>query len=268
VARRRRRRTEDSGGGDQYWLTTYADMITLLFCFFVLLFAFSSIDVQKFQAIMSSFQGAIGILDHGRSIQQSRVLQDVTLDSESHPAIVPPTIQEIRQLQAILGDLEALAGRDNIAQSMTTSMEERGIVIRFADRVLFDLGRAEIKPEGERILISLGEWFSTIPNHIRIEGHTDNLPINTPRFPSNWELSTARATNVLRFLLENTSISPAQFSVAGYGEYRPIADNDSEEGRRANRRVDIVLLRLGLTAAEPGLDFLPERETADASASQ
>ena len=128
---------------------------------------------------------------------------------------------------------------------------ERGVVIHFTDRVLFDLGKAELKPEAKEVLQLVAQELKAWPNHIRVEGHTDNLPIRTAPYPSNWELSTARATEVLRYLIDVGGLAPERMSAAGYGEYRPIAPNDSEEGRAKNRRVDIVLLRSGLEVSEP-----------------
>ena len=111
---------------------------------------------------------------------------------------------------------------------------------------MFDLGQADLKPEALEILDHLAEVLKQIPNPVRVEGHTDNWPINNERFPSNWELSTARATNVVRQLIEEHGLDPSSFRPRGYGEYRPLAPNDTEDNRALNRRVDIVLLRLDL----------------------
>lgn len=124
-------------------------------------------------------------------------------------------------------------------------------MVRFADQVFFDLGKADLKPEAVEILNRLGPILKGIPNPIRIEGHTDNLPINTAQFPSNWELSTYRATRVIRYFIEELGFSPDKLSAAGYGEYRPIADNDTPEGRSLNRRVDIVIISMDHWADEP-----------------
>jgi chemotaxis protein MotB len=125
------------------------------------------------------------------------------------------------------------------------------LVVRFADQVFFDLGKADLKPEAIEILTRLGPLLKDIPNPIRIEGHTDNLPISTARFPSNWELSTHRATSVIRYLVEELGFSPDKLSAAGYGEYRPIADNETPAGRALNRRVDIVIISMDHWAEEP-----------------
>lgn len=130
-------------------------------------------------------------------------------------------------------------------------LDERGLMIRFLDTTLFDLGKADLKPAARVILDNVAEILITLPNRIRVEGHTDNIPINTYLFPSNWELSTARATTVVRYFLEQYGFPPTQFSAAGYGEWHPVVPNDSMENRAQNRRVDIVILRTSIGQEEP-----------------
>ena len=117
--------------------------------------------------------------------------------------------------------------------------------------MLFDIGKDELRPEAREVLLKVGQLLSQLKNSIRVEGHTDNWPISTPRFPSNWELSTGRATSVVRFLIEEANMDPRQLQAAGYGEYHPIDDNDTAEGRQRNRRVDVIILRPSLSLAEP-----------------
>jgi chemotaxis protein MotB len=130
-------------------------------------------------------------------------------------------------------------------------LQERGLIVRFAEQVFFDLGEAALKPEALEVLKTLAGTLKTLPNPLRVEGHTDNWPISTARFPSNWELSVHRATNVVRFLIEEEGFDPNKLSVAGYSEYRPIRPNDTAEDRAMNRRVDIVILSLDLWDFEP-----------------
>ncbi|NLN16002.1 MAG: OmpA family protein [Firmicutes bacterium] len=251
MARRRRRSESSESGGVAHWMLTYSDMVTLLLCFFVLLFAFSTIDIQKFRAIMSAFQGSIGVLDSGRALHQDDRVEDAALEMDLEQVIMQPSMQEIRQLQDIFDTLQNWAAQQDLEGLVYMVMEERGIVIRFADRVLFELGKANLTEEAKVVLSRIGGLLARLPNHVRVEGHTDNLPIRTAMFPSNWELSTARATSVIRYLIENCGLKPSMLSAAGYGEYRPIQSNNTDEGRAANRRVDIVILRQGLSEAEP-----------------
>lgn len=237
----RRRPRED--GVQTRWLVTYADMVTLLLTFFVLLFAFSELDAQRFETFLVALQGAFGVLDGGpRVLQDDSVFED--LNELRLEDIIRPEL--LAQLQGVYAGIGAFVAERGLGDSLQVDYSERGVVVRFADRVLFDLGRADLKPEAVAILDQLAEFLRTIPNHVRVEGHTDDLPINNERFPSNWELSTARATNVVRYFIEKHGLDPTKFSAAGYGEYRPLVPNDSMENRALNRRVDIVLLRLDL----------------------
>ncbi len=234
----RKRRKERKQVCSPLWMTTYSDMVTLLLTFFVLLFSMSNVDVQKFQAILSAFRGSLGVLDGGMSITE-----DIGLQSSSELAI--------RQLHDLEQELQEFITEQGFSGSVQLEMEERGLIIRFADQIFFDLGKAELKPEALDILNQLGPMLKDLPNPIRIEGHTDNLPINTERFPSNWELSTYRATSVIRYLVERLHFDPDKLSAAGYGEYRPIRDNLTSTNRAFNRRVDIIIMRIDLWAEEP-----------------
>lgn len=223
------------------WMTTYSDTITLLLCFFVLLFSFSNLDVKKFSAMLASFQGAIGILDGGVTLTNDQnafggigVMDDVIPDFWHEP-------EDGRDAAAIYDELSQIIADERLEGDVQVSVEERGIVVRFAEKVLFDLGKADLKPEYQEVLKQFAAAILPWESPIRVEGHTDNLPINTPEFPSNWELSVRRATTVVRFLIEQ-GIDPKLLSAVGYGEYQPIASNLTEEGRAQNRRVDIVLL--------------------------
>lgn len=230
--------------GAPLWMTTYSDMVTLLLCLFVMLYAFSDVDEGKFGGFIRGFQGALGLLDGGTVIQP--VIESPIAD---FPTDISP--QEIAQMQEVYRELSQVVEQRGLSSSIQLEMEHRGVVLRFSDRLFFDLGSAELKEESKAVLNEVAKVLKDLPNHIRIEGHTDNLPINNVRFPSNWELSTARATTVIRYLIEELGFAPDRLSAAGYGEYRPVADNSTAEGRAKNRRVDIVVLRLGLSEGEP-----------------
>lgn len=226
-------------------MLTYSDMVTLLLAFFVLLFSFSELDVQRFRAIMSAFQASVGVLDGGqRVVQDDHAIQGRTdwelQDINWHR----PELE--RQLFGVHAELQAFVTGRDLDEAVQVELTERGVTVRFADQVLFDLGQADLKSEALRVLDELADVLEGLPNHVRVEGHTDDWPINTERFPSNWELSTARATTVLRYLIEEHAMAPDSLSAAGYGEYRPLGPNDTAEARAGNRRVDIVLLRLDL----------------------
>ena len=224
------------------WQTTYGDMVTLLLTFFVLLYSFSTVDAQKFMSLALALQGALGVLPGGQTV--SVAPQPISRDGS-------PSREELQQIQAIFEQMQRLVAQGELSGTVELIQEERGLVVRFAERAFFDLGKAELRPDTLSVLERIAEVLWPLPNHVRVEGHTDNLPIRTERFPSNWELSTARATSVIRYLIEEQQLDPERLSAAGYGEYRPIDTNDTAEGRARNRRVDLVILWLGLSGAEP-----------------
>lgn len=239
---RRRRRVEESNSGSADWLTTYSDMVTLLLCFFVLLFSFSNVDAERFRSIMSSFRGGTGVLSGGTSLDIPYNLTDDDLDVEV-------------ELQDLLTQLEEYTDTLGLGDRIVIQPEERGIVIRFMDNVFFDSGSAEIKEEAFEILHSVAEILNReefMNKHIKVEGHTDSDPIvRVSRYATNWELSAARATNVLRYLVEVESIDGKRISSSGYSYYRSIAPNDTPENKAKNRRVDIVILRDEFEKLEP-----------------
>ncbi len=249
-----------------YWLTTYSDLVTLLLCFFVLLYSFSSLDVQRFRSVIRGFQSLFG---SGIMDGSSGMFEETAEIMDTGPADYSATLygllkrdwEQLAKVEQELAHLLRLRGWEEL---ISVHREEWGLVLGFKDSVLFELGKADLTPEALGILAEISHFLSQWPNHVRIEGHADNLPINNERFPSNWELSTARATTVLRYLRGETGFDPERISAVGYGEYRPVAPNDTPEGRQQNRRVDIVILRQSLWEAH-GLDIeelLSGEETA------
>ena len=235
----RRNRNKFEGSNRPSWLTTYSDLVTLLLCFFVLLFAFSEIDAQKFRSIISSFQGGVGVFDGGTSL-------DLEFDLE---------VPEENELERLKNLLEEYSESTGFGSEINISIEERGLIIRFMDNVLFDSGKADLKPESIEILKYIGQVLNSEEfkdRLIKVEGHTDTDPIiYSEEFPTNWELSAIRATNVLRYLVEIENIDGSRISSSGYSYYRPIAPNDTKENKAKNRRVDIVILNSTHEEKEP-----------------
>jgi chemotaxis protein MotB len=244
--RARRNRGGDGSSSVSEWMTTYSDLVTLLLCFFVLLFSFSVIDAKKFEAIIRSFQGSLSVLDSGKTIDEdqyiSQALQSNRLLREQ---------QEAESMEWLYRQLDEYIQQNNLEGTVVLGVEERGLLIRFKDQVLFDSGKAIIRKDGEPIVQSIGEILKQNDRAIRVEGHTDNVPMHSLLYPSNWELSTARAVNVVKFFIEKVGIAPTRLSAAGYSEYHPIADNDTAENRQKNRRVDVVILRKSFELNEP-----------------
>ncbi len=249
-----RRRKKEHGPNHERWLVSYADFITLMFAFFVVMFASSHVDrnkVEKFSQVVRTAFEEMGLFDMG-----ARVL--ATSDKGAYPQGPQQIVEhytssagtenELRKVKTVLDDeIEKRGLRDKIR----TKMVRRGLVISVTDAVFFNSGSADLRPDAIPVLGSIAEVLQKLPNMIRIEGHTDNVPIHNDRFPSNWELSTSRATTVVAFLLSRYRFVPDALSAAGYAEYHPVAGNDTPEGRAANRRVDIVVLNQMAAEEEP-----------------
>lgn len=158
------------------------------------------------------------------------------------------------QLIRLKKKLEAYVTERQLENYIGLTINEKGLVVSLREKLMFDSGRAEIYEEAKNILKDITKEIVDVPNNTRIEGHTDNVPIGPElksKFPTNWELSTARATNVTRYLLETLNFPPKRLSSAGYGEYQPVVDNDTEEHKAMNRRVDIVVQRIGTRLKRP-----------------
>jgi len=240
----RRRHKKESEGNKERWLITYADMITLLLIFFIVMYTLSKIDAAKFETLAESLAAVFGA-------------GSMVLDSPG-PQVIPGTppeqvqdIVEKAQLDNLKKKLENYIQENGLATRVSVTTEERGIVLSFQDNVLFELGSARLTPRAREILDKVAPILADTPNYIRVEGHTDNLPINNVRFPSNWELSAARATNVVQELIREHGFAPQKLSATAYGEYRPRVPNTSPENRQLNRRVDLVILRSKFAEIEP-----------------
>lgn len=246
------------GGGEsrasrERWLITYADLITLLLIFFIVMYAISKVDADKFAAIAQALTRALGgsgmVLPHPGASISPGVGQPQTA--------VTPGASEGLELARVKSQLENVLREKGLSAYFSVRQEERGIVLSIQDTVLFDLGKADLRPEAKKIIDDVGLVLLQTPNYIRIEGHTDNLPIHTERFPSNWELSVARACSVVQRLIHSVNFPPARLSATGYGEYRPRVPNDTPEHRQMNRRVDFVILSSKYQNVEPRPEVAP-----------
>jgi chemotaxis protein MotB len=217
------------GGGHDRWMVSYADFVTLLFAFFVTMYAVSNVDVKKLAPAASSMRLAFE--------GTSRVSGPVpVLDGGSVVPIVPRPMNRVRgELSRVLADAIE-AGRLELIQ------DARGLVVSLPESATFAPASTDITPGALELIARVAAAVKPFSTSLRIEGHTDNVPIHTREFRSNWELSTARASAVIRFLIERLEFDPRRLSAAGYGEFHPRADNDSPENRARNRRVDIIIL--------------------------
>ncbi|HEX8753132.1 MAG TPA: flagellar motor protein MotB [Solirubrobacterales bacterium] len=263
VARRRRRNRRRGGdedhGGMERWLLTYADMITLLMALFMVLFSISSVNISKFKTLKEALQNAFTpkVLSGGGSIIPDGGAEKSAQAAATQP--VPPAVAgassptlETDVFLRLKRELDAYARRHGFSASIETMVTARGLVIRLlTDKVLFDSGSAVVKSEADPLLVEISHLVNVDPTHpISVEGNTDNVPISTGQYPSNWELSTARAAAVVRFMAQH-GVAPKRLEASGVAGLRPIAPNTTEAGRSRNRRVEIALLRAGSAQGEP-----------------
>jgi len=232
---------EDDGQNTTGWLTTFNDLITLLMVFFVLIYALSSKDEMKMKVSQRSFQSALGVLFEGKktaiSVEETLPLTDMShMTTQVEGAVKKEKAEEIKRI--IEDSIETFDPELKIKATIT----KKGVYISLENDVLFNLGSADIRPGGCIVLDRIAAVIQKTSNHVRVEGHTDNVPINTKRFPSNWELSTSRAVNVIKYLSKERKIIPQRLSAVGYGESKPVFPNDTPENRARNRRVEIVIV--------------------------
>jgi chemotaxis protein MotB len=270
-----RKRRGGGGGGhdgpDERWLLTYADMITLLMALFIVMFSISSVNTSKLDALQKSLKEAFSgrVLPGGEAVLQtggSNKGHETPKVEPPIPAIQPLIQKEFQkqqekksgaqqrseedQFKETKRNLDDYAKAHGLTKKLETEITRRGLVIRLlTDGVLFDSGEAKIKPSATPLLKKIGGLLQVDQDHpINVEGHTDNVPIKSSQFPTNWELSTARAASVVRLLIADNA--PAdRLGAVGYAQLHPIASNSSAAGRSRNRRVEIVLLRVNNNAA-------------------
>jgi chemotaxis protein MotB len=252
-----RKKAHEKEANHERWLVSYADFITLLFAVFVTLYAMSQTDKKKIEEVMESMRDSFGYSKSSPATKPSVI--------ESGTMSVIPALHKASQAAPKRGrskggekdfrttkaSIEAYLLKVGAQQKVSVAINQRGLVVSLKEAGFFDSGSATLKQSSYTLLHDVVGSLSSYSNGIRVEGHTDNMPISTQAFPSNWELSTTRATNVVQYLTKQDDFEPGNISATGYGEYRPIADNSSEEGRRKNRRVDLVLLNEENERSEP-----------------
>ena len=244
MSKRDIRISSDSGDDGPGWLTTFNDLVTLLMVFFVLLFALGSVDNHAMKEFQDALQAGLGILGEGSrvsiTVKGARKDQDNAhllrqADGEGAP------VDEQQEAVPIEEAFEAFAAEPGV----NVSYSNQGAHITFENFLLFNFGKADINLGGLAFLDKMATLIQKIPYPVRVEGHTDNVPIHTARYPSNWELSIARAVSVVKYFAESGKINPQRLSAVGYGETRPLVPNDSPANRTRNRRVEIVFVTEG-----------------------
>jgi chemotaxis protein MotB len=265
-------------GGDERWLLTYADMITLLMALFMVLFSISSVNISKYQVLQHALQKAFigGVLDGGKGVSPGNptriqgvqtatpsgsvdssfnIFTHTLIGSKANPAAkAKAAAREQNTLLEVQRRVEDYAQKHGFASEISTSIDQRGLVIRLlTNNLVFDSGEATLKATAAPLLERVSHLITSmgLQNPISVEGNTDDVPISGGEFPSNWELSTARATAVLEFLIHH-GVAESHLAAVGYSDQNPVAPNTTAAGRALNRRVDIVVIRSNATQSSGG----------------
>lgn len=229
------------------WLLTYSDLITLLMAFFIVMYASSTADKAKMAKVAASISSAFGT--SGKSVigdesavnlKENDDLQEASKDAAG--SVDAAEKAEENKLQGVKQKIDAYIKQNNLTGSISTALQERGLTIHIVDTMMFDVGDANIKTDAKNKLVEIGSILKTVNNMVRIEGHTDSTPIHNSNYPSNIELSSARADNVWHVLEDQAGVPHKQIMMAGYAENDNIAPNDNDANRAKNRRVDIVVI--------------------------
>lgn len=249
MARKRKKKDDHM---DESWLLPYSDLLTLLLALFIVLFSMSNVDAKKFAEFSSSFSSALsggtGVMDNPSPVEVENPktvgTKDTATDAKTkeEAQAAKKAVKEKRDLQEMQGQIDTYINDQQLNQSLQTTLTDEGLRITILDRALFDSGSAEVKEESIGLARELSELLISDPaRKITVAGYTDNVPIGSANFDSNWDLSAMRAINFMKIVLENPKLDPANFSAQGYGEYKPVASNDTDEGRSQNRRVEVLV---------------------------
>ena len=232
------------------WLLTYADMITLLLVFFIVLYALSKINEAKYKSLMQALRATLT----GRSVSTVGSHQTLAKYPPPNPQPSPNEQSNTAKNSAatkatpspsqdrLIAKLRAAITKDHLQSQITVAQVAQGVIVEISTGVLFPSGHATIEPSAVKVLYDVGHVLSTVPNQVVVQGFTDNVPIDTPTYRSNWDLSAVRAARVVDFWTQE-GLTPTRFLVEGFGQYSPFATNRTAIGRAENRRVDIVVLK-------------------------
>ena len=254
----KKKKPEEEHSNLERWLITYADLITLLLAFFILMYTMSKQDSKKYQEVAAHlkaiFTGSNAVLATGNVVGKVPIELSFKGGAENVASLKEQLEKELREI----GD----KGNGDTMQKISLISDERGLVVRAMEKAFFDTGKADLTSRARTALDGIAPVLTNMPNHVRVEGHTDNVPINTSEFRSNWELSVRRATEVVRYLVERHGFPPDRISASGYAEYRPIASNNTAEDRAMNRRIEIIIVKTSESQNQSKQPTLPvEQQT-------
>ncbi|USK35349.1 flagellar motor protein MotB [Bacillus sp. F19] len=245
MARKKKQKHEEEHV-DESWLLPYADLLTLLLALFIVLFAMSSVDAQKFQmlarAFNSTFTGGTGVLEYPSPIPDGE-MEKLDQEKEKNPEKEQQETLEQEKLKEIQKKVNAYIAANSLETQLKTTLTDEGLLITILNDIFFDSGNSSIRKKDEQLAKEISKLLvMNPPRNIIVSGHTDNVPIQNAEYESNWHLSVMRAVNFMKLLLENEQLDPRAFSAKGLGEYNPVADNKTKEGQQKNRRVEILIL--------------------------
>lgn len=244
-----RRKKKKSNHISESWLLPYSDLLTLLVALFIVLFAMSDINAEKYERLSQVFEsefssGGIGILDQNKQPNEIPTGQkEDDEDDKNKEKSKTSSELELEKLQGIQGSINTYIQEQHLEGDIGTKLTDEGLLITIVNNVFFDSGSAEVKKDGEKVAREVSNLLVADPPHeIVISGHSDDVPIHNSGYASNWDLSVTRALNFMQIILENEKLDPALFSAKGYGENKPVVPNTSAENREKNRRVEVLIL--------------------------
>ncbi|MCM3760654.1 flagellar motor protein MotB [Alkalihalobacillus oceani] len=243
MAKRRKKHHEEHI--DETWLIPYADMLTLLLALFIVLFAVSSVDAERYEQMMitfnETFQGGRGLLEQPVPTPVNSGMEEVRQGTSQEDGRA--VSNERRELEELKQQIDSYIEENSLSSELQTSLSADGLLLTILDQALFHSGSAEVRQDALDVVQQIsGLLISDPPRRIVVAGHTDNVPIHNAEYRSNWDLSADRALNFTKILLENEDLDPSLLSATGYSEYQPVASNDTPEGRERNRRVEVLIL--------------------------
>lgn len=237
---------------DESWLIPYADLMTLLLALFIVLYGMSATDAKKFEEMSEAFSsvltGGIGVLDQNSFNSNSKSFNsDNLIPKDSSEGLMRKNElmrREQENLEGLKKRLDDYIKENGLTTQLDTQLNHSRLMITISDNALFASGDAEVKTEARKLAKAISAMLEQFPDYeVVVSGHTDNIPISTSQFPSNWDLSSGRALNFMKILLLNDKLDPKKFSSTGQGEYHPVASNNTSEGRAKNRRVEVSIIR-------------------------
>ncbi|MBK6791033.1 MAG: OmpA family protein [Anaerolineales bacterium] len=236
------RKEEHEEHHDERWLVSYADFITLLMVLFVVLYSMGQVNVEKYKQLAESMRTAFSV-GGASQVVDSQINQagGTSEDGTSKPIVVPGIPEGPTQSEEVAGQLTAMLSSQNLGNQVSVQTNIEGVLISLSEKLVFANDQSDLPPDSLQVLNTIVDMLRPIDNKVRIVGHTNNIPSTNPLYPSNWELSLARATSVAKYLI-GSGIAPERLIISGQGEYAPVFPNDSDEHRNLNARVEIIIV--------------------------